>query len=113
MEEEKLENLDEEPIAEKVEVKEDKKKKKKKKKVGRIIVDILLTILFLIVVFEAVIGMINMQRINEEKEPVWYLSKDTETNNLKQETTYNLGLYKIVKTDTDKRTKITLKPFFY
>ena len=113
MEEKNIENLEETQVAEKVEVQEDKKPKKKKKKVGKIIVDILITIVFLIVVFEAVIGMINMQRINEEKEPVWYINKNTETNNLKQETTYNLGLYKIVKTDTAKKTTITLKPFFY
>ena len=113
MEEKNLENLEEKPVAEKVEVKEEKKAKKKKKKVGRIIVDVLITLLFIVVVFEAVIGMINMQRINEEKEPVWYINKNTETNNLKQETTYNLGLYKIVKTDTAKKTTITLKPFFY
>lgn len=87
--------------------------KKKKKRVGKIIVDILVGILFLFVIFEAVIGMINMQKINNEEKPVWYISKKVESNNLKTETTYNLGLYKIIKTDTAKKTTTTLKPFFY
>lgn len=87
--------------------------KKKKKKIGKIIVDILVGILFLFVIFEAVIGMINMQKINNEEKPVWYISKKVESNNLKTETTYNLGLYKIIKTDTAKKTTTTLKPFFY
>lgn len=87
--------------------------KKKKRKVGKIIVDILVGILFLFVIFEAVIGMINMQKINNEEKPVWYISKKVESNNLKTETTYNLGLYKIIKTDTAKKTTTTLKPFFY
>ena len=87
--------------------------KKKKKKVGKIIVDIIIALLFILVVFETIIGMVNMQRINNEEKPIWYLDKKVETNNLKTETTYNLGLYKIVKTDTAKKTTITLKPFFY
>lgn len=89
------------------------KPKKKKKKIGKIIVDILVGLLFIVIVFETVIGMVNMQKINNEEKPVWYISKKEETNNLKTETTYNLGLYKIVKTDTAKKTTVTLKPFFY
>ena len=90
------------------------KKRKKKKRIGRIITDLIIFLLFIVIVFEIVIGMVNMQRISDEKEPVWYLGepKVTETD-LKYEVTYNLGLYKIVKTDTSKKTTVSLKPFFF
>ena len=92
---------------------EDKEaKKRKRRKIRKIIYNIIVTILFLIIVAEAAIGIINMQRLNDDKEPIWYMSKKYEENELKKETTYNLGLYKIIKTDTSKRTKIALKPFF-
>ena len=89
-----------------------KSSKKEKKSVGRIIVDILVWILFAIIIAEAAVGIINMQRINDEKKPVWYLNKKEVVTENKKEVTYNLGLYKIVKTDTAKETKTTLKPFF-
>ena len=91
---------------------ETEKPKKKKKKISRIITDLLLFLVFVIIVFEIVIGMIIMQRISDEKEPVWYLSSNKVETELKNEVTYNLGLYKIVKTDTSKKTTVSLKPFF-
>ena len=95
-----------------VQVNEEKKPKKKKKKTSKIILNVITFILFVVIVLEAAIGIINMQRISNKEEPIWYLStKKTETE-LKTVTEYHLGLYKIVKTDTAKETKITLKPFF-
>lgn len=88
------------------------KKKKKKKNIGRIILNLITTVLFIVIVLEAAIGIINMNRISNKEEPVWYLSTKTTETELKTVTEYNLGLYKIVKTDTSKETKITLKPFF-
>ena len=93
--------------------KEDKKsKKKKKKKVFNIILNIITTILAIIIVLEAVIGIVNMQKINNDEKPVWYLNKTVTETDAKTVTEYNLGLYKIVKTDTARETKTTLKPFF-
>lgn len=90
----------------------DEENKKKKRKIGKIILNILTSILFVIILLDAIIGIINMQRINNKEEPIWYLStKKTETE-LKTVTEYHLGLYKIVITDTAKETKTTLKPFF-
>lgn len=86
--------------------------KKKKKKIGRVILNVFTTILFIVIVLEAAVGIINMNRISNKEEPVWYLSTKTTETELKTVTEYNLGLYKIVKTDTSKETKITLKPFF-
>ena len=53
-----------------------------------------------------------MQKINNGEEPIWYLDVETTETELKTVTKYNLGLYRIVKTDTAKETKTTLKPFF-
>lgn len=91
---------------------EKKENKKKKKKIGKIIFNIFTILLFIVIVAEAAIGIVNMQRINNEEDPIWYLSTKTTETELKTETEYNLGLYKIVKTDTARETKITLKPFF-
>lgn len=93
-------------------IKDKGNRKKKKRRIGRTIANIITFILFLVIVLEAAIGVINMQRLNRGEEPVWYLNtKKTETE-LKTVVEYNLGLYKIVKTDTAQKTIISLKPFF-
>jgi len=89
-----------------------KKKRNKTRKVGKIIINIITTFLFVIIVLNSIISLINMQRINNGEEPIWYLTTKTTETELKTVTEYNLGLYKIVKTDTAKETKTTLKPFF-
>ena len=118
---EKVEELETSEVETKEEVEELKeiksdvkeiKKEIKKKKVGRIIINIILWGFFLVVILEAAVGIINMQRINDEKEPIWYLDKKVTTSNKEEKTVYNLGLYKIVKLDNAKQTKTSLKPFF-
>ncbi len=89
-----------------------KEDKRKKKKAGKIIANILTFIIFTVIILEGAIGIINMQRISNKEEPIWYLNTKTTETELKTVTEYNLGLYRIVKTDTAKETKITLKPFF-
>ena len=87
-------------------------KQKKKKKKLKIFFNIIISILFVVVLLNAVVGMVNMQKINNDEEPIWYLDKEVTETDLKTITEYNLGLYKIVKTDTAKSTKTSLKPFF-
>lgn len=106
------EELDKEELEEQKEIRKEIKERKHKRRIGKIIGNIIMTILFLFIVFEAAIGIINMQRISDEKEPIWYLNTETKETELKTETTYNLGLYKIVKTDTAKKTTTSLRPFF-
>ena len=91
---------------------EEKYNEIKKKKKKRVITDVIITVIFLIIILEAVIGIVNMQKLNNDEKPVWYISTKTKKTELKTETIYNLGLYKIVKTDTAKRTTVQLKPFF-
>lgn len=87
-------------------------KKKPKKKTSKIIINIISSIIFIVIILEIIVGVVNMNRISNDQEPIWYLNEKTIETDLKTETIYNLGLYKIVKTDTSKKTKITLKPFF-
>lgn len=89
-----------------------KRKKKKKNRVFSIVFNIITIIIFLLILFQVIIGVVNMQKINNKEKPVWYLSTNTKETELKTVTEYNLGLYRIVKTDTKKETKVTLKPFF-
>ena len=87
-------------------------KPKNNKKIGKIIFNVITSILFIIILLEAIIGIVNMNRISNDQKPIWYLDKKVTESELKTETEYNLGLYKIVKTDTSKKTTVTLKPFF-
>ena len=91
---------------------EPKKKKRKKRSIFSIFFNLLGIIIILVLLAELVIGFINMQKLNNGEEPVWCLEDKTEEKENKTIRTCNLGLYRIVKTDTDRETKITLKPFF-
>ena len=84
----------------------------RKRSVGKVISRVIWTLLLLFVLFETVIGILDMSRLNDDKEPVWYFSQKTEKSNGQTETTYNLGLYVIVKTTKGTEKKIALKPFF-
>lgn len=78
----------------------------------KVIYNIAVTIITLFLIFEVAIGVINMNKINNEEEPVWYLDKTEEETTEKKEIKYNLGLYKIVKTIEEGKMQTTLKPFF-
>ena len=88
------------------------KEQEKKHRVGRITLRLFFILLFLFILAETVIGVINMQRLNNNEEPIWYIDSKTEKSTNKTEITYNLGLYVIVKTKEGNETKTTLKPFF-
>lgn len=90
----------------------EEKPKKKKRSLFRILTNIILTIIVLIVILEAIVGIVNMQKIGAGEEPVWYLNKEVKEETNKVVTSYNLGLYRIVKTDTPKDTRTVLKLFF-
>lgn len=91
---------------------ETKEKRSIVKSIFRFIYNTIITLITLLVIFEAVIGLINMQKINNEEEPVWYLNKKEIKTEEKKETKYNLGLYNIVKTEEKGKMNIVLKPFF-
>ena len=91
---------------------EAKEKRSIVKSIFRFIYNTIITLITLLVIFEAVIGLINMQKINNEEEPVWYLNKKEIQTEEKKEIKYNLGLYNIVKTEEKGKMNIVLKPFF-
>ena len=93
-------------------VKEKKPKKKKKRRIGRIISNIIFTLIVLVILLEAIVGIVNMKKLNDGEEPVWYLSTTKTEEENKVVTEYNLGLYRIIKTDTKIDSRIILKPFF-
>ena len=84
----------------------------KGKKVFRIIGKIIYIVIGLFLLFEVVIGFLNMEKLNNDEEPIWYFSSKEEKTQSKSEITYNLGLYKIVKTRESNEKRIVLKPFF-
>ena len=87
-------------------------KKKTGNKILRFISRILYLLIILFVIFEVVIGILNMQRLNNDKEPIWYFSSTQENTKTKKEIRYHLGLYVIVKTTEGGETRLVLKPFF-
>ena len=91
---------------------EDSKGKKVIKIIGRVILRLIYIAIALFLLFEAVMGILNMEKLNNDEEPVWYFSSKEENTKFKSETTYNLGLYTIVKTKEGTEKRITLKPFF-
>lgn len=91
---------------------ETKEKRSIVKSIFKFIYNTIITLITLLVIFEAVIGLINMQKINNEEEPVWYLNKKEIKTEEKKEIKYNLGLYNIVKTEEKGKMNIVLKPFF-
>lgn len=108
--EEEIKEENNEPEQE--ETKKEKPKKKKKRKAGRIISNIIFTLIVLVILVEALVGIVNMKKLNDGEEPVWYLSTTKTEEENKVVTEYNLGLYRIVKTDTKIDSRIILKPFF-
>lgn len=86
--------------------------KRNARKVVRIIWSICMVLVFLFVVFEIAMGILNMQRMNEEKDPLWYFTTDVKKEDSKKITSYNMGLYDIVKTEDLTGTRVMLRPFF-
>ena len=82
------------------------------KKIVRIFLRVVFILIVLFVIIDTVIGVLSMQRLNDNKEPIWYIDSKTETVDGKTKTTYNLGLYVIIKEKGGKESKTTLTPFF-
>ena len=77
---------------------EESKGKKIVKGIFKFIYNAIVTVITLVAIFEVIIGVVNMNKINNEEEPVWYLDKKEVKTTEKIEIKYNLGLYNIVKT---------------
>ena len=93
-------------------VEEEDNTKKNTRKVIRAIWSITLTLMFLFILFETVMGILNMQRLNDDKEPIWYIKTEAKTKGNEKKTIYDIGLYDIVKVEDNNGKKVLLKPFF-
>ena len=62
-----------------------KEKKSIGKSIFKFIYNTIITLLTIVVIFEAAIGLINMQKINNDEEPVWYLDKQEEKTTEKEQ----------------------------
>lgn len=91
---------------------EEVKPKKSGKKVLKYTFNTVLALIFLFVLFETVMGLLNMQRLNEDKDPLWYINSSTEAIDDKTITKYDLGLYIIHKEESSSEKKLFLTPFF-
>ena len=92
--------------------KQEEMKQSKKRGVFRFIYRFIITILIIFVIFETVMGLLNMNRLNDDKEPLWYINSKVTEDDGKKITTYNLGLYVIKKEEDNAGKKIVLRPFF-
>ena len=92
--------------------KAEEKDKRRAKKVARVIWNIVMWAIIIVIAFETVMGFLNMQRLNEDKEPIWYISTRVEKAEGKKETIYNMGLYEINKIEENGGKRVILKPFF-
>lgn len=94
------------------EIPKKEEKPKKKKSPVHLIGNIIFVILLIIILAEAILGFVNMNAIGNDKKPVFCFDEKEEIKKNEKVTTYHLGLYKIVHTETKEKTVITLKPFF-
>ncbi len=98
------------------EIKQKEKKKLEKKNhikgIIHFLYRIIVIILLLFIIFETAMGILDMDRLNKEEEPFWYLNSKVEEKENVKVTTYNLGLYVIEKQEEGTKIKIVLRPFF-
>ena len=93
--EEILEDANEELEEKKEDKKEEKTEiiiKENKRSIGSIIFNIVISALILFIIFETVMGILDMQRLNDDKEPYWYIDQKVEKKDNKTETRYNIEL---------------------
>ncbi len=94
------------------ELQEEQGSTEKKRKIGSVISKTIFGLLFLVIVVNTVIGVISVQKVNDGKEPIWYIDKKDEKTDKGSKTTYNLALYVIIKSQEGNESKTTLTPFF-
>ena len=75
--------------------------------------DIFLIIVFIFILIEAFIGFVDLKDLSEGRDAKIYINKKYKEDEYSNKTIYNLGLYKIVVTNTTRTTKTALKPIFF
>ena len=91
---------------------DDKKEDKEKTSIVAVISRIMFVLVFLFLIAETVLGVLNLQKIDDDKEPIWCIKYETKDEDGKKEKICDIGFYVIVKTKKGNETKTSLKPFF-
>lgn len=86
--------------------------KGKKRGIFSIILTIISFIIFAYVVFQTIIAFLNFNMVRNDKEPTYFVTKSTDSDETYDYTIYKMGLYKIVRKEDKKRYEIKLLPFF-
>lgn len=108
----------------KVEVENDSKEvvmqdkpRKKKRNVFKIIFNVVLTIFSIVILFNAIVGVVNFSQITNDKDPYIFTEVETITTEDKVTKIYHQGLFNIVvekdmKNGLVAREKLSLRPWF-
>ena len=67
---------------------------------------------FVAVVFMTLMGVINVGRLKNGQDPLWYIKSEVEKTEKGENTIYNLGLYDIKKIEDETGVKTLVKPSF-
>jgi hypothetical protein len=113
MEEEKVVEQNQQPAP--VEQKPEVKEKKKPSGIGKFfkfIFNTIITLAVIAILLNTVIGVLDMQKLNNGEDPLWYTDVETTNDNGGTKTTYKIGLYVVEKVQDGQSTKMMLKPFF-
>lgn len=104
----------EEPKEEKKEQQEEQTKVPPKKRRNPIVImlNILATLFFLFIIFETVIAFMNFNLIKQDKEPQYFVTTTKETKDGYDYTIHDMGLFKIVRKESQRDYETKLLPFF-
>lgn len=93
-------------------IEEKKEKPKRKRSIISIVLTIISFLLFIYVAFQTVIAFLNFNMVRQDQEPTYFVTKSTDKDANYDYTIYDMGLYKIVRKEDEKRYEIKLLPFF-
>ena len=91
------------------------KEKKKPSGIGKFfkfIFNTIITLAVIAILLNTVIGVLDMQKLNNGEDPLWYTDVETSNDDGATKTTYKIGLYVVEKVQDGQSTKMMLKPFF-
>ncbi len=102
--------MEEEKKVEEVPAKEEQPKKKRS--IVGTIVNIILWLIVAFILINGVLGFVNFNKIQKEEEPIFMLSQDTYEQDGDTIEVYKFGLYKVVKQSDDTTYSYSIKPWF-
>lgn len=95
----------------------ERRPRKKKRNIVKIIFNVILTIFSLVILFNAIVGVVNFSQISNDKDPYIFTEVETTTSEDKITKVYHQGLFNIIVEKNMKNglvasEKWSLKPWF-